>query len=190
MTGDETASVVAFDGTVRRTIDLTATLTDGGEVVGLDWSPGGRNLAVVTWSSAGVRIWLTGEAGHAPELAAAAASTSGRAWGNPQWSTDGQKLLLELYSGGLYGSDVILFRVVSPDGAAGPAIAERLYHSNRHFDCAGNVAWSPDGTRVAVRTRVAGGRRHQITVISAGDGSVVDQRSDIGGWLIWPAKES
>jgi hypothetical protein len=58
------------------------------------------------------------------------------------------------------------------------------YRSNRGFDWAGNVAWSPDGTRIAVRTR------NHITEISAKDGSVIAQHPHIGGWLIWlPRKD-
>ena len=46
--GDATAQVIGFDGTLRRTIDLTATITGGGEVAGLRWSADGSRLAVVT----------------------------------------------------------------------------------------------------------------------------------------------
>jgi Tol biopolymer transport system component len=42
--------------------------------------------------------------------------------------------------------------------------AQVLYRSNRHFDWAGNVAWSPDGTRIAVRTKDG------VVEISAEDG--------------------
>ena len=85
-----------------------------------------------------------------------------------------------------YGADVVVLHV-PPDG---PATAQRLYHSNRHFDWAGNVAWSPDGSRIAVRTRVPGTvMRHRVTEISAEDGSVIAQHPHNPGWLIWPARE-
>jgi hypothetical protein len=186
---DGVAQVIGYDGTRHQTIDLTATIADRGDITGLDWSPDGRLLAVTTLSSVGVRIWLVDSAQGSPELAHTV-RTYCRPAGNPQWSPDGRALMLELSTGGLYGADVIVLRL-QPDGAADPAITQRLFHSNRHFDRAGNLAWSPDGTRIAVRTRAArGSSKHHLTVISADDGSVVDHHPDVDGWLIWPAKES
>jgi hypothetical protein len=49
-------------------------------------------------------------------------------------------------------ADVVVLHV-PPEGLT---TAQTLYHSNRHFDWAGNVAWSPDGTRITVRTDVPG----------------------------------
>ena len=48
VSGDGTAQVIGYDGTVRRTVDLTATMAGSGEVRGLRWSPDGSRLAVVT----------------------------------------------------------------------------------------------------------------------------------------------
>ena len=46
--GDHTAQLIGHDGTVRRTVDLTPTIDDGGQVRGLRWSPDGSRLAVVS----------------------------------------------------------------------------------------------------------------------------------------------
>lgn len=179
--GDGLAQVIGFDGGLRRTIDLTATITDDEDVTGLDWSPDGRRLAVVTSSLDRERIWLVDGDESAPELAYTS-EAGARAWGGPQWSPDGQRLLLETYDGGLYGADVVVLGLL-PESAADPAAVEVLYRSDRHFDWAGNVAWSPDGTRIAVRTK-----RH-VTVIAADDGSVLAQRPPRGGWLIWLSRD-
>ena len=72
-------------------------------------------------------------------------------------------------------------------------IAQTLFRSYRQFDWWGNVAWSPDGTRIAVRTdgRTPDGGEDplRITEISALDGSVIARHPHNPGWLIWPARE-
>jgi Tol biopolymer transport system component len=209
--GDATAQVIGFDGTLRRTIDLTATITGGGEVWGLRWSADGSRLAVVTYQflseddATVTRAWLVDRDGGDAQLAYSlwldetspikhagsdfdgeGAIWNASDWG---WSPDGQSLLLDVRTPGQrteYGADVVVLHV-PPDG---PATAQTLYHSNRHFDWAGNVAWSPDGTRIAVRTRVPGtSMRHRVTEISAEDGSVIAQHPHINDWVIWPARE-
>jgi hypothetical protein len=208
--GDATAQVIGFDGTVRRTIDLMATTTGGGEVGGLRWSTDGSRLAVVTFQYLGgddatvSRAWIVdGDGGDArlayslwldqispikhagPDFDGEGHIWTATGWG---WAPDGQSLLLDVRTPEQrmeYGAEVVLLHV-PPDG---PATARRLYHSNRHFDWAGNVAWSPDGTRIAVRTRVPGSlMRHRVTEISAEDGRVVAQHRRNPGWLIWPAR--
>jgi hypothetical protein len=207
---DATAQVIGFDGTVRRTIDLMATTTGGGEVGGLRWSTDGSRLAVVTFQYLGgddatvSRAWIVdGDGGDArlayslwldqispiehagPDFDGEGHIWTATGWG---WAPDGQSLLLDVRTPEQrmeYGAEVVLLHV-PPDG---PATARRLYHSNRHFDWAGNVAWSPDGTRIAVRTRVPGSlMRHRVTEISAEDGRVVAQHRRNPGWLIWPAR--
>lgn len=207
--GDTTAQVIGFDGTLRRTIDLTATTTGGGQVWGLRWSADGSRLAVVTLQflseddATVTRAWFVDREGGDAQLAYSlwldeispikhagsdfdgeGAIWNASDWG---WSPDGQSLLLDVRTPGQrteYGADVVVLHV-SPDG---PATAQTLYHSNRHFDWAGNVAWSPDGTRIAVRTRVPGTlMRHRVTEISAEDGSVIAQHPHINDWVIWPA---
>lgn len=209
--GDGTAQVLGYDGTVRRTLDLTATITDGGEVAGVRWSADGSRLAVVTAQSLGqedqdgtvTRAWLVDPDGgnaqlaysvflpgfsprkHAgPDFDGEGTIWTATGWG---WSPDGQSLLLEVaWTPGPGTSDVVVLHV--PPG--GPATAQTLYHSNRHFDWAGNVAWSPDGTRIAVRTRVPGSpMRHRVTEISAEDGSVIAQHPHINDYLIWPRSD-
>jgi hypothetical protein len=208
--GDSTVQVIGFDGTLRRTIDLTATITGGGEVWGLRWSADGSRLAVVTFqyidkdNAAVTRAWLVDRDGGDAQLAYSlwldetrpikhagldfdgeGAIWTASGWG---WSPDGQSLLLDVRTPGQrmeYGAEVVVLHV-PPDG---PAAAQTLYHSNRHFDWAGNVAWSPDGTRIAVRTRVPGTTmRHRVTEISAEDGSVIAQHPHINDWVIWPAR--
>jgi hypothetical protein len=207
--GDGTAQVIGYDGALRRTIDLTATVTGGADVRGLRWSPDGGRLAVLTnqnalpddevaWAAS--RVWLVDRDGSDAQLAYSLV-----ALGNPKgtfdasefdargsiwfpgwswsWSPDGQALLLDVLRGGPDGTadnPVVLVLHLPPNGTAYPVVAQTLYHSDRSFDWWGNVAWSPDGTRVAVRTR-----RH-ITEISAEDGSVSARHPHDAGWLIWP----
>lgn len=208
---DATAQVIGFDGNLRRTIDLTATTTGGGEVSGLRWSADGSRLAVVTRQPSGeddatvTRAWLVDREGGDVQLAYslwfdgispikhAGSDFDGEGhiwtpsgWG---WSPDGQSLLLDVWAPRQrleIGADVVVVHVPP----VGPATAQTLYHSNRHFDWAGNVAWSPDGTRIAVRTRVPGPlNRHRVTEISAEDGSVIAQHPHVNDWVIWPAMD-
>ena len=204
--GEGAAQVIGLDGATRRTLDLGATTADGARLAGLRWSPDGSRLAVLTAGRLGpsetTRVWLTDEDGDDAQLAYTAAMTyeaspgpsreespdvddvgniwlPGWSW---SWSPDGRTLLLDVRTPGTYGADVVALRL-QPDGAGDPAIAETIYHSDRHFDWAGNLAWSPDGTRIAVRTEDA------VTEISAPDGQVITHHPENRGWLIWPAKE-
>jgi hypothetical protein len=76
------------------------------------------------------------------------------------------------------GADVVVLHR-APAGSLPAMTAQVLYRSHRFFDWAGNVTWSPDGTRIAVR--VIGG----TVEISAEDGSVLARHPQVGGWLIW-----
>ncbi|HEU4912765.1 MAG TPA: hypothetical protein VFV76_12785 [Actinomycetes bacterium] len=213
--GDGAAQVIGYDGSLRRTIDLTATIADGEDVRGLRWSPDGGRLAVTTihqergeWRSAS-RVWLVDREGGNAQLAYSLWQDR-QAWVDRQsrkdtpsgfdgtgviwtasgwgWSPDGQSLLLDIVIG-TNRSDVVVLHLL-PDGAASPVMAQTLYHSNRHFDWAGNVAWSPDGTRIAVRTSPPGPEyKHRVTEISAEDGSVIAQHGHLNGWLIWQARD-
>lgn len=209
---DRTAQVIGYDGALRRTIDLSATVTRDGRVQGLRWSPDGSRLAVLTEQLAPrhsrgaanvCRVWLIGRQGGAAQLAYSllafrnptkrfdSSESEGRgiiwfpgwSW---SWSPDGQALLLDALTGGPDGTadrPVVVVLRLHPDGAADQVTAQTLYHSDRSFDSWGNLAWSPDGTRIAVRTK------HHITEISAEDGSVVAQHADDSGWVIWPARQ-
>jgi Tol biopolymer transport system component len=109
----------------------------------------------------------------------------------PAWSPDGQRLLVDQmvprrsgHSFRTYGADVVVLDRSS--ASSSPAMtAQVLYRSNRHFDWAGNVAWSPDGTRIAVRTKDG------VVEISAEDGRLLarhPQNRGNSGWLIWLAE--
>jgi Tol biopolymer transport system component len=54
------------------------------------WSPDGKNVAYVTWSSEGGQLWKIPVAGGAPEQL----SKSLAVYSNPAWSPDGSKIVL------------------------------------------------------------------------------------------------
>jgi WD40 repeat protein len=184
--GPRTLQVIGYDGALRQTIDLDlpASVSYGAGGRQLAWTPDGSRLAVVTGSYVAMNdVWLVDRSGEAQH------AYRGRVWSLGGWSPDGQSLLLDIdarprtgghYSGS-YGADVVVLRHVS-EGSSPALTPLTLYHSNRHFDWAGNVAWSPDGTRIAVRT---GG---SIVEISADNGSVIAEHPHDNGWLIWPAR--
>ncbi len=210
--GDGTAQVIGFDGTFRETIDLTATTTGGAVVQSLRWTPEGGRLAVVTGEALNAsglrgasRVWLVDGEGGSAQLAYSLVSDAshpgrldttgfdrqGAVWipgWSMTWSPDGQTLLLDVLTGLSYGADVVALHL-QPDGAVEPVVAQTLYHSNKNFDWWGNLAWSPDGTRIAVRTRIPRSQRNRIVEISAEDGRVVGQHRHNNGWLIWPARD-
>lgn len=208
--GGRVAKVVGHDGTVRRRIDLAPTLTPRSQVRGLRWSPDGGRLAVLTdqyaadgsevaWRA--TRVWLVDREeadarlaytflsrGHEPGEADVP-DFDGRGtiwlpgWGW-SWSPDGRALLLDVLTGGPDGTadgPAVVVLHLPADGAA--ADAQTLYRSDRIFDWWGNVAWSPDGTRIAVRTS------DHITELSAADGSVIARHPHRNGWIIWPTRE-
>jgi Tol biopolymer transport system component len=183
--GDRTIKVIEYDGTLRQTLDLTATLARGQDLRWLAWSPDGSRLAVLTGRGRhGSDIWLV-EGDGTPELA----YSGNNPWMlRPAWSPDGQRLLVDQLvprrgrkSFRDSGADVVVFHRSS--AGSSPAMTPQvLYRSNRGFDNAGNLAWSPDGTRIAVRT--SGG----VVEVSAEDGRVLarhPQNRGNSGWLIW-----
>jgi hypothetical protein len=205
-TGDREAQVLGYDGKVHRTLDLSGTLGPGENINGLAWSAQSGVLAVLTRQLGGGahvgRLWLVlpsgkvrlaystmkvvSQPGSAPlALRAEDFDLDGFLWSLGGWSPDGQVLLLDVIpgTGSDDGADVVALRM-QPAEAERPAAVKTLYHSDRNFDWAGNLAWSPDGTRVAVRAR------SRIVEISPDDGRVLAQRPDIAGWLVWPRAAS
>jgi hypothetical protein len=195
---DRTMRVVAYDGTVRRTIDLRTSLAPGEGIRKLVWSHDGRALAVLTnqtTGGAGVeRVRLVDENGDGPvayammsrqdgpdrpplTLRPADFDAVGDIWDLGGWSPDDTVLLLDVLVPGRPAAhpSVVAIRTAGP----GRPVAKTLYRSDRHFDWAHSVAWSPDGTRVAVRTH------DHIVEISPVDGRVLATHPQIDGWLIW-----
>ncbi len=53
------------------------------------WSPDGRSIAYVTWSSTGGQLWKVGASGGTPQQL----STSAALYSNPVWSPDGTRIV-------------------------------------------------------------------------------------------------
>lgn len=198
--------VVAYDGAVHRTIDLRSSLAPDEQIIKSAWSADGHTLAVVTGQvkgGAGIsRVWLVDTAGRV-QLAYALMNWQGGPGAPPLtlrtedfdgtggiatlngWSPDGTALLLDVRPQGRsqYGSRAVVLRM-QPAGAPRPARIQTLYSSDRHFDWANSLAWSPDGTRIAVRTQA------HIVEISPVDGRLLASRPPEDGWLIWPRADS
>lgn len=210
--------VFGFDGTARRTIDLSAVLdgpskvTGLAKITGLAWSPAGDRLAVTTSKSCGwqcvrsgvvSRIWLVDRDGDNPQRVHTAAYT-GQLSGTPlgyiwslQWSPDGRSLgfIEEQARLANHSEQSLSIRAVSlllpGPGQAEPSTPKTLYdYPTRPFDEAA-ILWSPDSTRAAVRLPV------QVLELSAEVGVVLASHpiactpeSGHCSPLIWPAEES
>jgi hypothetical protein len=187
---DRKVHVIGYDATLRRTLDLSATTiadgraTHGLAISDLAWSPDGAVLAVATSEFQPPRseLWLV-EGDGAPHLA----YSSRTPFGDVSWSPDGQSLLFDQLLPALGRSSVPgAYVMVLHRSSAGssPAVSRQvLYRSNRAWDWTESVAWSPDGTRIAVRTK------NHVIEISARDGAVHARHPQVNGWLIWPEKE-
>lgn len=196
--------VIGYDGTERRTMDLSAVLDGSTEVGELAWSPDGSRLAVTTrdFSSGLVtHIWLVDRDGGDPQRVHTAPYT-GPPSGLPlryiwslAWSPDGRRLGFIEEQARLANSseESLSIQAVSlllpGPGQEGPGTATTLYdYATRPFDRAAFL-WSPDGTRAAVRDQ------DRVLELSAEDGSVLarhpfecSMRSDSCSLLIWPAR--
>jgi hypothetical protein len=158
---DGEVQVIGYDGTVRRTIDLSAVLDESSEVGDLAWSPDGSRLAVITsrcpapvggtcpseFSSDGrvAHVWLVDRDGGDPQRVHTASYTGPLGGKHPlayiwslEWSPDGRRLgfIEELARlGGVEES--LSIRAVSlllPEpGQEGPGTAMTLYdYATRH----------------------------------------------------------
>ena len=195
--------VLGFDGTLRRTIDLSAAV-DEEQVRGLAWSPDGSRLAVVTRKfsktpfGTGVvsHIWLVDRDGGEPQLVHTASQADSAPEGTapaafimgPQWSPDASRLgFIEQHghinpsSGeGDMSSQAVSLRLPAP-GQDETGNATTLYEYAEPLQ--DTILWSPDGTRVAIKDD---GR---VLELSAEDGTVLDRYSLTERLLIWPARQ-
>lgn len=205
--GSAEVHVVGFDGTVRRTIDLSAVVDDFSTVRDLAWSPDGSRLAVTTRefvrqgdvvTGEVYHLWLMGREGGEPQRVYTASYAGPVSQGDDPaadvwdvaWSPDGSRLGFIEAHGGIQ-PPFLLIQAVSlllPEpGQDGPGTARTLYEYEpppSANDDLGAFGWSPDGTRVAVR--VPG----TVLELSAEDGSVLAEHPFIDGFLIWPARQS
>lgn len=89
-----TVQVIGYDGTLRRTLDLRATIGDRWMIEGLAWSPDGARLAVATYRIEGTvrsALWLVEGDGVQARVYGSPASE----FGGLSWSPDGQTLLFD-----------------------------------------------------------------------------------------------
>jgi hypothetical protein len=196
--------VMAFDGTVRRRIDLSAALDGDANayVEALAWSPDGERLAVGTAESGLRRIWLFDRDGAEPHVAYTASGSERfprLALTGIAWSPDGSRLgFVEAHWNmaaefGRPGSEIdestkAVSLSVSEAEQGAPEAATTLYeypkpHPVYDDDAPEVFLWSPDGTRVAIRFY------DQFLELAADDGSVLAEHPFVGGDLIWPARQ-
>ena len=198
-------SVVSYDGTLRRTIDLSAVSPDFYDFQRLAWAPDGSRLALTTFDA---KIWLVSRDGGEPHLVhspgrSEGLTASGRyletlGWGTA-WSPDGSRLGLieahELSKEGRHtrlSMHVFSVRLTGP-GQDGPGEATTLYDgsdvdlvtgTSRRKGYLSNLLWSPDGARVAITD---GG--HLIELAADGGGILARQPSIESTYLVWPAAQ-
>lgn len=193
--------VVAFDGTVRRTIDLSA-VGDFYDFQRLAWSPDGTRLALTTSDA---KIWLVDSDGRSPQLVYGPSRREGPTssgkylstviWGTT-WSPDGSRLgFIEVrLSEPVDPKTPFLFRAISvllpESGQDGPGDATTLYDHSAVVVSSGSSGlsgflWSPDGTRVAVTVD-----NDRMLELSADDGSVLARHpATKSSYLVWPARQ-
>jgi hypothetical protein len=196
-------TVVGFDGSVRRSIDLSAVLAPAQgegpaeEIVSLEWSQDRRRVAVVTryFGDDGLvtHLWVVDPNDGEPQLVHTATNTLDvpanqtpltYIW-SVTWSPDGGSLgfIEELaYIGSSEQSQSIRAATLTLSDS-GADLPKTLYDypSGTVYDEA-EILWSPDGTRVALRVP------EHVLELSVQDGSVLDRHPMIAGKLIWFGK--
>ena len=192
------AQVVAYDGTVRQTVDLSPTLEPGHTVVDLAWSPDGTRLAVGTTSCAflgdeacEVYVWVLERDGGTPQLVH---TETRRNNDDPilvdmAWSPDGQDLGLVAASRLLrHPPRLVVLRLEPGKPVRGDTLRvlecdDNCQHGTvpSNFYVAFSFAWSPDGTRVAVNDPGV------IIEVAVDDGEVLAVRAGLEahGPLAW-----
>jgi WD40-like Beta Propeller Repeat len=199
--------VVAWDGTVRDTLGISAAFTEDAngvleqELAAVAWSPDGTRLAVVTvpkyecdplQDPCAAQVWTFDRDGNDPQLVYTEPS-DGRvdpgSWGPPEmedlaWSPDGRSLgvvVVPLHLGRPTWPrlDVLRFQ---PDGTVR---TETLYDYDRTRPADSTLVQSDKGTTFAFAwspdgTRIAVAGESGVEEISAEDGQVLARHPGLG----------
>jgi dipeptidyl aminopeptidase/acylaminoacyl peptidase len=211
--GDRAARVIGYDGTLRRTIDLTATITAVEDVAGLRWSPDGSRLAVVTGEvlrlrvlrggralddRVASRVWLVDREGSDAQLAYSLLDVKESAAAFDAAEFEGCCRIWNLEDGWSWSPDgqALMLPALSGEGRHSPRVvvlhlppdgaADRVRAQVLHSP----KGWDDHGNVVwsPDGTRIAVQDGRVVRVISADDGRILAQHEDHPGWLIWPAK--
>lgn len=193
-------TVVAFDGSIERTIDLSSVLAPPAgdwpaeEILSVEWSPDRTRFAlvsrVVTDDGMSSRLWIADRDGGQPQLVHTATNTLevppnqtplAYLW-SVTWSPDGGSLgfIEELaYIGASEHAQTRRAAILSLS-ESGASVPRTMYDypDEQVFDEA-EIVWSPDGTRLALRVP------NQVLELSAEDGQVLERHPMIAGKLVW-----
>jgi len=181
--------VFGYDGTIRRTLDLSAGLGRDEIIRELAWSPDRRRLAISTWktSSSGRtgRVLLFDRDGGAAQLVYTTPTFQVPDCRTPvgvvydlTWSPDGTRIGVIEYHTRTYCQTLIdvgphwrrlIVLRLPPAGQTGSATAQRF--PPQTHGAALEFAWSPDGTRIAVT--VTASPKVGVLELSAEEGRVL-----------------